>query len=252
MMRLVYSDDFIRLYHGDALDVMVALDLQGVKIDAVVTDPPYSSGGNLRSDRLVSVVQKYQSSHTKRSLPTFEGDHRDQRGYLAWSHLWMSLARNITKPGGDLLAFIDWRQLPTMSDAVQSAGFIWKGVGVWHKKFGRPLPGTFSAGYELIVHGVNGPRDKVDRYASAVFTENTPPNKVHLSQKPLPVMHWLLELTPKRGLILDPFVGSGTTLIAAKETGRMSIGVEADEQHLEGVIRRIQATPERLALECGF
>lgn len=249
-MSIAYQDDYVTLFHGDAIGIMLALDLDAkIQADAIVTDPPYSSGGALRSDRLRSVVAKYEQSQTKRSLPTFEGDHRDQRGYLGWSHLWMSMARAILRPGGDLLSFIDWRQMPTLSDALQSAGFIWKGVGVWHKKFGRPQKGTFSGGHELVLHGVNGARESVERYAPAVFTESTPANKIHLSQKPLAVMQWLLSLTPHDGLIVDPFAGSGTTLVAAKASGRKAIGIEADEQHLSGIIERVTNTQVRLPLD---
>jgi len=249
-MAIVYDESGICLWHGDALDVMVSLNLNAeTQVDAIITDPPYSSGGALRSDRMRSVTDKYEQSDTKRSLPTFEGDHRDQRGYLAWSHLWMSLARTITKPGGDLFAFTDWRQLPTVSDALQSAGWIWKGVGVWHKKFGRPQKGTFSGAHEFIVHGVNGPRDPVERYAAGVFTESTPADKIHLSQKPLPVMEWLLHLTAPNALILDPFAGSATTLVAAKKMQRRAIGIEADRQHIEGAVSRLSNTADVLPLD---
>ena len=248
-MRSVYRDDRVEVFHGDALDCMVQLAERRVLADAVVTDPPYSSGGALRSDRMASTTAKYVQSATKRSLPTFEGDHRDQRGYFAWSHLWMSLARDITKPSGEMLSFIDWRQLPTLSDSLQSAGWVWQGVGVWHKKYGRPQKGRFSGGHEFVLHGVNGPRGAIERYAPAVFTENTPAEKEHMSQKPLNVMTWLLKLCEPGGLILDPFAGSGTTLVAAKENGYRAIGIEADPQHLETIVRRLTETPERLALE---
>jgi DNA modification methylase len=245
-MRSIYKTQKIELFHGDALDGMIELALNGIVVDATITDPPYSSGGLLRSDRMRKVTEKYEQTQSKRSLPTFEGDHRDQRSYLAWSHLWLSYARAITKPGGDLFSFIDWRQLPTLSDAIQSAGYIWKNVGIWHKKFGRPLKGTFSGGHEFILHGVNGPREAIERYAPSVFTENTPSDKVHLSQKPVVVMEWIMGLTAPDALILDPFAGSGSTLIAAKNTGRRAIGIEADPTHLETIVRRLEETPDTL------
>jgi len=240
-MNIVYEDAHTVLIHGDALDAMNDLHDQGIVVSAVVTDPPYSSGGSMRSDRMQNVVNKYQSSTAKRSLPTFEGDHRDQRGYLAWSHLWMSLARHVTEPGGSMFSFIDWRQLPVLSDAVQSAGWTWQGVGVWDKGHGRPNKGRFSAGHELIVHGINGRRIRHELYAPAVFRQGTPRNKEHLSQKPVEVMEWIMRLVPAGCYILDPFAGSGTTLVAARKAKRLAIGVEADEQHLETIIRRCQA-----------
>jgi site-specific DNA-methyltransferase (adenine-specific) len=51
-------------------------------------------------------------------------------------------------------------------------------------------------------------------------------------------MKWLVELAPRGGLILDPFVGSGTTLRAAKDQGRRAIGIEIEERHCEVAARR--------------
>lgn len=237
-----YEDEAVKVIHGDALDVMILMAGDGVQVDAVVTDPPYSSGGAMRSDKMRDVVDKYASSGVKRDYATFDGDHRDQRAYFGWSHLWLSLARNITRPGGDLLAFIDWRQLPTLSDAVQSAGWQWQGVGVWNKGWGRPNRGRFSAGHELVLHATNGPKEQVERYAPAVFSSPIETDKVHLSQKPVGVMEWCLALIDPAALVLDPFTGSGTTLVAVKATGRKCIGIEADRQHLETIAQRCQGT----------
>jgi site-specific DNA-methyltransferase (adenine-specific) len=239
---IYYEDESVQLIHGDALDVMVQQAREGLQVDAVVTDPPYSSGGAMRSDKMRDVVDKYASSGVARDYTTFDGDHRDQRAYFAWSHLWLSLARNITVPGGDLLAFIDWRQLPTLSDAVQSAGWQWQGVGVWNKGFGRPNRGRFTAGHELVLHATNGPKEPVERYTPAVFSAPIEPDKVHLSQKPVAVMEWCLNLIAPGAKVLEPFAGSGTTLVAVKATGRYCIGIEADKQHLETIAKRCQET----------
>lgn len=247
-MEPIYKDQCVTLYNSDALDVMAFLAGENQRVQAVVTDPPYSSGGSLRSDRMQNVVAKYQQTGTKRSLPTFQGDNRDQRGYFAWSHLWMSLARQITEQSGNLFSFIDWRQLPTLSDAIQSAGWTWQGLGVWNKGYGRPNKGRFSAGHELVVHGVNGNRIMRDRYAPAVFQQTTPREKMHLSQKPVEVMRWILSLVDDDSTILDPFAGSGTTLVAAKERGLKAIGIEADPQHLENIMRRCEQTEPRTTL----
>ena len=239
-LPIYYEDEAVRLYHGDALDVMVSMAQAGEEVDAVVTDPPYSSGGAMRSDKMRDVVDKYASSGVLRDYTTFDGDHRDQRAYFAWSHLWLSLARNITAPGGDLLAFIDWRQLPTLADAVQSAGWQWQGVGVWNKGFGRPNRGRFTAGHELVLHATNGPKEAVERYTPAVFSCSIESDKVHLSQKPVAVMEWCLNIVNPAAKVLDPFTGSGTTLVAVKATGRTCVGIEADKQHLETIAKRCQ------------
>lgn len=75
----------IDLRHGDALAVLATLD--DWTVDALVTDPPYSSGGMMRGDRTGSTRAKYvQSDSGNQNLEDFSGDNRDQRAYAYWRH----------------------------------------------------------------------------------------------------------------------------------------------------------------------
>lgn len=98
--------------------------------DAVITDPPYSSGGAFRSDRVKSTDTKYTGTEHRGRRPDFSGDNRDQRGYLAWCALWLSEAARVLGPGGVVVLFTDWRQLPTTTDALQVGGLVWQGLAV--------------------------------------------------------------------------------------------------------------------------
>lgn len=236
-MNPVYKNTWLSVFNADALDVMAHLAAENVAVDAIVTDPPYSSGGAMRSDRTRPVGAKYSNAIIK-PLPTFQGDNRDQRSYLLWSYLWTSAARQIARPSASLFSFIDWRQMPTMSDALQLSGWVWQGMGVWDKGFGRPNRGKFTAGHELVLHGTNGPNQQIERYARGVFGHPTPRAKQHLSEKPVPVMSWILSLLDDGACILDPFAGSGSTLLAARERGMQVIAVESDPQHIETIIQR--------------
>lgn len=140
----VYETERATLYHGDALRLLT--QLPDAHVDAVVTDPPYSSGGFTRGDRAQGTGTKYsQSGYSGADLTDFAGDNRDQRGYLAWCALWMGEALRVTKPGGLILAFTDWRQLPTTTDAVQCGGWLWRGIVPWNKPTARPQQGRFTA-----------------------------------------------------------------------------------------------------------
>ena len=110
-MTPYYEEDGVTIYHGDALFVLPQLEAESV--DLVATDPPYSSGGAMRSDRTVSTVQKYVRSDTQAHRPEFSGDNRDQRSYAAWCALWLAGAYHVSKTGGLVACFTDWRQLPT-------------------------------------------------------------------------------------------------------------------------------------------
>jgi site-specific DNA-methyltransferase (adenine-specific) len=109
------------LYKGDCLAVLPHL---AGPFDAVVTDPPYSSGGQSKGDRARSTGNKYLNTGHAR-FPDFLGDTKDQRSYLHWSALWMGMCQERLADGGLVLVFSDWRQLPITTDAMQAAGITW-------------------------------------------------------------------------------------------------------------------------------
>ena len=64
--------------------------------------------------------------------------------------------------------------------------------------------------------------------------------KIHPTQKPLALMRWCLSFAPDAKTILDPFMGSGTTLVAAKREGRKAVGIELEERYCEAAVKRLQ------------
>lgn len=231
------------LYLGDCLEILPTLGL----VDAVICDPPYSSGGMVRGDRMGSTRAKYQSSQVEVEHPEFTGDNRDQRGFHAWASLWLMYALDITKPGGVAVLFSDWRQLPTMTDALQSGGWVWRGIVPWDKVNARPMPNRFRAQCEYAVWGTNGPRDfsmgEGAEYHPGILTEKPPANddREHSTQKPAGIMATLCRIAPAGGVVLDPFMGSGTTGVAALGIGRRFIGIEKSQAIFDIACRRIEA-----------
>jgi site-specific DNA-methyltransferase (adenine-specific) len=235
------------VHEGDALDVLRGLDAGSV--DVVLTDPPYSSGGAFRGDRQQSTEIKY-SGFTQNAdgwrkgsagdYPEFTGDTRDQRSFLTWFGLWAGQCRRVAKPGAHFFTFTDWRQLPTMTDAVQVAGWVWRGLAVWDKGIGRPMKGRFRNHLEYIVWATNGPTSEPeDVYLPSLF-RHSPPNKtarLHRTEKPAGLIAELLRLSPSGATVLDPFAGSGSTGEACLQTGRKFVGVELEPTYA-GIARR--------------
>lgn len=238
MIEPYYQDETITIYNGDAMQIIPQLE----NIGAVITDPPYSSGGAHRSDRTMSTVSKYVNSDTKAYRPEFAGDSRDQRSFLAWCSLWMGAAYNVAVPGAPIVSFIDWRQLPVLTDALQAGGWVWRGIAIWDKGFGRPRPGGFSNSVEYAAWGTKGPLEAREAYPPGIFHSTPPKDRQHITQKPEAVMGWVLKIVPPGSLILDPFMGSGTTLKAAKEHGHRAIGIEVDPQFCEIAAKRCAET----------
>lgn len=235
-----YDDGDCVIYLGDAFEVLPCL----AGVDAVITDPPYSSGGLMRSDRTQGTVSKYVQSNQQANRPEFAGDNRDQRSYLAWVSLWMAAALKCSSPGAVAALFTDWRQLPTTSDALQAGGWVWRGIGVWDKtNAARPLRGGLKNQGEYIVWGTAGPLDAEANPICLPGVFSMRPGSIsdreHIAQKPIEVMRWLVQLARPGGLVVDPFMGSGTTLVAAKESGRRAIGIELDERYCEVTAERL-------------
>jgi site-specific DNA-methyltransferase (adenine-specific) len=245
-----YEDGGVTLYQGDALAVLASLP--DASVDAIVTDPPYSSGGAYRGDRMSDPTQKYvPTKEVVNFHPGFTGDNRDQRSFGYWCALWLGECRRVAKPGAPLVVFTDWRQLPTVSDVVQAGGWVWRGIAVWDKTPGiRPSRGRFRQQAEFLVWGSNGPMP-VERGVSdldGVFCFAPFQGKLHIAGKPEPLMRSILDICETGGVVLDPFAGSGTTLKAAADTGRRAIGIEMDAHWCEVIAGRLATRTAALPL----
>lgn len=221
-----------QLYQGDCLKVLPTLADESV--DAVITDPPYSSGGLSSSARAAMPSKKYLQDNSKLNYPDFYGDNKDQRAYLHWSALWLGECFRIAKPGSPILVFTDWRQLPVTSDALQAGGWVWRGNLVWDKLNARPQPGRFRNQCEYLVWGSKGdmPMNRKAKVLPGVFRVIVKPKeKYHMTGKPLELMEKLVQITEPEGIILDPFAGSGSTGVAALSLDYSFIGIEQSKQY---------------------
>lgn len=231
-----------RMTRGDSLIELRAMP--DASVDAVITDPPYSSGGQFRGDRQAASSAKYVASDTQRVLPEVMGDNRDQRAYLAWCSLWLAECLRIAKDGAFIALFTDWRQLPTTTDALQVGGWCWRGVAAWSKPASRPQLGRPSQSSEFVVWGSKGAMP-IDRGCPSVpghWIELSPREREHMTEKPIGVMRDLAKLCTAGGVILDPFAGSATTGVAALLEGRRFIGLEMSREYFPIACRRLAET----------
>ena len=228
------------IIHGDSLTVLESFP-PGT-FDAVITDPPYASGGRTQAEKSKATAKKY-SSMGGNAPPDFDGDAKDQRSWTRWAAEWLYLARRAAKPGAPVCMFIDWRQLPCASDALQWAGWIWRGIAVWDKGNSRPQKGRFREQAEYIVWGSNGdmPVSRPVPCLPGVFKYGNPQNRIHLTEKPLQLMQDLVKITEPGGHILDPFAGSGTTVLAAVKEGYDATGIEVTDVYADLARKRLEA-----------
>lgn len=241
------------LWCGDSLQVLQ--QLQQGSVDAVITDPPYSSGGAFRGDRAQPTKTKYLQSDSANLQRThdFGGDNRDQRSFHFWSALWASAALAVAKPGAVVMVFSDWRQLPVSTDYVQAGGWVWRGVVPWTKRNPRPQLGRFAAQCEYVIWGSAGPMPTSRDVAAlpGFYDFHTPPDRQHVTQKPLELMTAMMALAAPGGLVLDPFMGSGTTGVAALQTGRRFVGIEQNPKYFDIACERVSKALDQGQFDLG-
>jgi site-specific DNA-methyltransferase (adenine-specific) len=248
-MKPTWERGNVRLYLGDTLEIVPQLP-EGFA-DAIVTDPPFSSGGAFRGDRTQSTIAKYVQTGTMTQRTDFGGDSRDQRSFFAWCSLWMCAGLRLCSPGAVLVCFTDWRQLPVMTDSVQAGGWVWRNLATWWKPGCRMQRGRFSSSAEYVIYATAG--------AHASDGEESPQNvlacatlagddKEHIAEKPGAVMDWCVGVTRPGSVVVDPFMGSGATGEACLRSGRSFVGIEKDPACFEIAVRRIDKAIDAGAL----
>jgi len=239
LIKPYYEDSAVKIYHGDCREILPELN----GIGAVITDPPYSSGGQFRSDRSQKTSVKYvQTEAVETCRDEFSGDNLDQRSFLSWASIWISKCFRCSIDGSIIILFTDWRQLPTMSDALQHGGYIWRNIVTWWKPGIRMQRGRFSGSSEYMIYGskgvpISGEKSPQNVLRCAPVTGNM---KNHIAEKPTELLLEVLSVTTEDSTILDPFMGSGTTLRAAKDLNRKAIGIEIEEKYCEISAMRMQ------------
>jgi DNA modification methylase len=189
------------LYLGDCLEILPTLG----PVDAVVTDPPYGLGERLSGAQSGSQWGKFFGS-----------------GAPIWDK---SVSEGI------------YKALPICDKAIIWGGNYYelppvRGWLIWDK-----IVRNFSSGHvEMAWTTINQPT-RAFNYAHGELASE---GKLHPTQKPLPLMLWCLGFLPNAQTILDPFMGSGTTLVACAKLGRKGIGIEIDPGYFDIACRRVE------------
>ena len=217
MIKPYYEEPGIQIYHGDCREILPQLG----KIDAVITDPPY--GVMLGETGNVQERDRNRQPYSK---------FKDTPEYIAsvivpaLSNCIAMASRTVVTPG-NLNAFL----YPRPDD-----------VGVWYNPAGtgRGRWGFILA--HLIFYYGRDPRAGRNATASSAWNLQKSDKLAgnHPCPKPLAFATWLVnKASIDRETILDPFMGSGTTLRAAKDLGHKAIGIEIEEKYCEIAVKRL-------------
>ncbi|KAF0248633.1 MAG: DNA modification methylase [bacterium] len=195
--------------------------------------------------------KKYVNSGVKVQRPDFYGDNKSQKAYLKWCIIWLSECFRMAKPGSPICVFTDWRQLGATQDAIEGADFILRGIVPWNKTEAvRPQKGRFRNQAEYVVWGSKGdmPTSRNVKVLPGSYTYPVRQNdKHHLTGKPTELMKQIVKITEPGGIILDPFMGSATTGVAALSENYQFIGIEQSEKYFQIAKARLNETAKNLS-----
>ena len=222
-----YTDDTVAIAHGDCHDILPLLP----KVDLVLTDPPYGIGLTTKtSDYRDSAF--YDGGESLRASVLYKDDAKTARALVAgvMPDLLAMADRVVIFPGPSLLwAYPE----PTAVGCV----FTMAGAGRSPWGFQCMHPSLFYGPDPYLTDGQGGRPNSL---------KDDQPNREHFDHpcpKPLPWMRWAVARASRpRETILDPFMGSGTTLRAAKDLGRKAIGIEIEERYCEIAAKRMAQT----------
>jgi DNA modification methylase len=202
-MNPYYEHGGITIYNGDCREILPELP----KVDLVLTDPPYG----INYDR----NKKHKG---KVDNPTVFGDDKP------FDPSFLFVFQKLILWGGNCYS----SRLPSSS--------AWL---CWHKTFTTNDKGI-NSDIELAWTNCIGRSRLFSFLWAGCYRAKENGEYYHPTQKPIELMKWCINLSKTTGTVLDPFMGSGTTLRAAKDLGRKAIGIEIEEKYCEIAVRRLQ------------
>jgi DNA modification methylase len=227
------------LHLGDCLEYLG--QIPPISVQAVITDPPYMIGSTSVGNPAAKC-----------------GTWADMENSAFWFSHWFNLSKRILKPDGYLLVFGNWRSIPTLIRAFDLSSLTVSSCMIWNKEWiGTGGPHALRPTYEVVMFAAMPDARIVNRSASDIYSckwmAGNSAESGHPAEKPVRLMRHLIQLVaPTGGVIVDPFMGSGTTGVAAKAEGRDFIGIEREQRWLDLARKRIESPGQiGLALEAA-
>ncbi len=235
---MAFRKSQFNLFQGDSHEILQTLASANFEVDHVITDPPYNISKSNNFDTM---------SSSKRQGVDF-GEWDKNFDLVSW----IAIAAKMLKPGGTFLVFNSYRNFTPIIHALESAGLDVKDVLRWVKT--NPMPRNTERRYvqdtEYAIWAVKPKKawtfnkPPLLSYLRAEFSSSTVSGHertAHPTQKSKKLMTEIIEIHTNPGdVVLDPFMGSGTTGVAAIGTGRNFVGIELDREYFQIAERRIK------------
>jgi DNA modification methylase len=214
-------------------------------VDLVLTDPPYNLGKFMhKRNTNLAKMRKNHFAYTA-------WDNLEEEDWIHKMDYFIEESGRVLKKGGALIIFMAVIKVETIIKLAQKHGFYYKTTGVWHKT--NPMPRNMNLHFvnstESWVYFVKNKATGTFNNEGKLFHDyietsvtNLSERKLgkHPTQKPLSLMaHFVKLLSNKGDVVLDPFMGSGTTGVVSNLLNRNFIGIELDKEYFELSKKRI-------------
>jgi site-specific DNA-methyltransferase (adenine-specific) len=230
-MTPAIDHDLVQVFLGDCLDVIA--ELPGERFDTIVGDPPYCSGGRQQA----SARQVFEKARHR--VGWIPADNMGTDTYLWWQRQVAGACLDKCEPGAHAYVFTDWRMYPSLVAAWESKGWTLRSCLVWDKAKGGAMGAFWRNNHEWVAIFTKGPaREIAHRSAFNTWTGAKTKAGDHPTEKPVALLAYMLEAAGARR-VLDPWCGSGSTLVACKQLGIRGVGVEIDPEYVEYSRRRL-------------
>lgn len=233
----------IDLYNENCIKVMDRLDSESV--DLILTDPPYNLG-NFMKNRDTNLGKMRENFFADAGW-----DNLELSEWIKSMDDFFDKASKVIKIGGSVIMFMSILKVETVIKIAENHGFYYKTTGIWHKT--NPMPRNMNLHFvnstEAWIYFIYKKRTGTfnndgamyhDFIETSVTSNGERKYGKHPTQKPETLMIHFIDLLSNPGeLVLDPFMGSGTTGVAAKKLGRNFIGIEIDNSYFKMAKARI-------------
>lgn len=218
-------------------------------VDAIITDPPYNISREIH-------CLDWKGNH----IPSMKFDKEDNwdskshEEYIIQLKNWSTLFGKVLRPGGHFFSFCANRYISHYWDTLEKNGIIIKRIWTWCKPNAMPFNRKVNllSSCEYALWGIKPGKKKVFNFQGTnqhnyyIYPLEIG-NKLHPNQKPLEIMRYLVNLFTNVGdVVLDPFMGSGTTGVACVNNERGFIGIEQDPKYFKVAKKRIEESSIKL------
>lgn len=223
-----------RLLIGDCTDASLVNELlKGVTVNAIVVDPPYG---------VMYVKSKEGIGNVAKEKDIANDDITNEGDYEKFSRAWIELVLPYLAKKNSIYIFNCDKMLFALKKAMDACGIYFSQLIIWVKSHATLARKDYAPQHELVLYGWHGThvfRKAKDK--SVICYPKPSKSELHPTTKPVPVVSRLILNSTKIGdVVYDPFLGSGTTLIACEQTKRICYGAEIDLEYAEIIITRFE------------